>query len=127
MELGDHHGGREPTREEAIAMVDERSANMPEAEREILIQALMSSASIVDEPSVEEQLDYLKDTLARIQYERTHETSFAVGHYEDGTPMFVIPERYVTPVRNYLIQLQDAEEKKLRAPNRTISGRNASR
>lgn len=123
MEHGDHRGGREPTREEAIAMLDEQSDNMPEAEREIRIQALMSSASIVDEPSVEEQLDYLKDTLARIQYERTHETSFVSGHYEDGTPMFVIPERYVTPVRNYLIQLQDAEEKKLKAQYEALLSR----
>ncbi|WP_377811797.1 DUF6538 domain-containing protein (plasmid) [Azospirillum sp. A29] len=125
MELGDHRGGREPTREEAIAMLDEQSANMPEAEREIRIQALMSSASIVDEPSVEEQLDYLKDTLARIQYERTQETSFVSGHYEDGTPMFGIPERYVNQVRGFLVQLLDAEEKKLKAQYETLLSRSA--
>jgi len=125
MAHGDHRGGREPTREEAIAMVDERSADMPEAEREILIQSLMNSASIVDEPSVEENLDYLKDALARIQYERSHETSFAVGHHEDGTPMFVIPERYVNQVREFLIQLLDSDEKKFKAQYEALLSRSA--
>ncbi|WP_372397833.1 site-specific integrase [Azospirillum sp. HJ39] len=125
MEDGDHHWLRTPTYEEAAALVDEKGLSLSSPDRETLIQSVMRQAIINEEDTAENVLALIDDAIAQNRYERAHSTSFIVGHHEDGEPRFVIPERFVIPVRDCLIKLLDAEEKTLWAKRSAILDRSS--
>ncbi|MDR6769350.1 site-specific integrase [Azospirillum sp. BE72] len=125
MENGDHHRRRTPTYEEAVALVEERQEILSPATKEMLIRSAMEQAIIDEEDTVENVLPLIEEAIAQNRHERTKNTSFVIGHYEDGAPVFVIPERFVPRVREFLIGLIDTEEKTLRAKKVAIEARSS--
>lgn len=122
-ETGEHHRHRAPTYEEAAAWVDAKGETLSPTERELAILRVTTFETVIGDESPKDTLAVIEDALALNNYERVSKTSFVDGHHEDGEARFIIPDRFVTPVRDFLIGLLDAERKSLEAKREALLAR----